>query len=54
VSRFEDDVDGLEVGERNEDDENFVLDDLDMDGDEATNNSGAMVMRKTKTTMMLV
>ena len=36
---LEDDEDGLDVGDENEDDDNFVLDDLDMD-DEETNNSG--------------
>jgi hypothetical protein len=37
---LEDDENGLDVGEENEDDENFVLDNLDMDDKEATNNSG--------------
>jgi len=40
VSRFEEDEDGLDVGEENENDGNFVLDDLDMDDDEATDNNG--------------
>jgi hypothetical protein len=39
VPILEDDEDGLDVGDENEDDDNFVLDDLDMD-DEETNNSG--------------
>jgi hypothetical protein len=40
VPILEDDEDGLDVGEENEDDENFVLDDFDMDDEEATNNNG--------------
>ncbi|KAJ1287185.1 hypothetical protein BS78_03G411100 [Paspalum vaginatum] len=40
VSRFDEDEDGHAVDEENEDDEDFVLDDLDMDDDEATNNGG--------------
>ena len=40
VSRFEEDEDGLDVGEENENEEDFVLDDLDMDDDEATNTGG--------------
>jgi hypothetical protein len=31
VPILEDDEDGLDVGDENEDDDNFVLDDLDMD-----------------------
>ena len=40
VPILEDDEDGLDVGDENEDDDNFVLDDLDMDDEEETNNSG--------------
>jgi len=40
VSRFVEDEDGLDVGEENENEEDFVLDDLDMDEDEATNTGG--------------
>jgi hypothetical protein len=31
VPILEDDEDGFDVGDENEDDDNFVLDDLDMD-----------------------
>jgi hypothetical protein len=41
VSAVEDNEDWLDVGEENEDDENFVFDNLDMDDDEATNNSAS-------------
>jgi hypothetical protein len=37
---LEDDEDGLDVGDENEDDDNFVLDDLDMDDEEETNSGG--------------
>ena len=40
VSRIVQDEDDADVGEENENDDDFVLDDLDMDDDEATNNGG--------------
>ena len=40
VSRIVQDEDDTDVGEENENDDDFVLDDLDMDDDEATNNGG--------------
>jgi hypothetical protein len=48
VPIFDDEEDGLDVGEDNEDDENFVLDDLDMDDEEETNNSGGCADEQDK------